>query len=76
MKLKLSKGEQMFSEKLVMDSIDNEWNVLVWASQRGIVKSNKSAVVKHFKQMKRYRIMMAVGCGCSLCLKAVSHLEV
>jgi hypothetical protein len=66
----------MFSEKLVMDSIDNEWSVLVWASQRGIVKSSKSAVVKHFKQLKRHRIAFAVGCGCSLCLKAVSHLEV
>jgi hypothetical protein len=66
----------MFSEKLVMDSIDNEWNVLAWASKRGIVKSSKREVVSHFKQAKRYRIMMAVGCGCSLCLSAVSHLEV
>jgi hypothetical protein len=66
----------MFSEDLILDELSREWSVLVWASQRGIVKSSKSAVVKHFKQMKRYRIMMAVGCGCSLCLKAVSHLEV
>lgn len=66
----------MFSEKLVMDSIDNEWRVLVWASKRGIVKSSKQAVVTHFKQAKRHRIAFAVGCGCSLCLQAVSHLEV
>jgi hypothetical protein len=66
----------MFSEKLVMDSIDNEWRVLVWASKRGIVKSSKREVVNHFKQKKRHRIAFAVGCGCSLCLKAVSHLEV
>ena len=66
----------MFSEKLIMDSIDNEWNVLVWASKRGIVKSSKREVVKHFKQIKRDRIAFAVGCGCSLCLSAVSHLEV
>lgn len=66
----------MFSENLVMDSIDNEWSVLAWASKRGIVKSSKREVIQHFKQAKRFRIMMAVGCGCSLCLSAVSHLEV
>jgi len=66
----------MFSEKLVMDSIENEWNVLAWASKRGIVKSSKREVVNHFKQAKRFRIAMAVSCGCSLCLSAVSHLEV
>jgi hypothetical protein len=66
----------MFSEQLVMDSIDNEWNVLVWASKRGIVKSSKREVITHFKKAKRHRIAFAVGCGCSLCLSAVSHLEV
>lgn len=66
----------MFSEKLIMDAIENEWNVLVWASKRGVVKSSKSEVVKHFKENKRHRIAFAVGCGCSLCLSAVSHLEV
>jgi hypothetical protein len=66
----------MFSEKLIMDSIDNEWSVLVWASKRGVVKSSKFEVVKHFKQAKRHRIAFAVSCGCSLCLKAVSHLQV
>ena len=66
----------MFTENLVMLSIDNEWNVLAWATQRGIFKTSKREVVNHFKQAKRYRIAMAVGCGCSLCLKAVSHLKV
>ncbi len=66
----------MFTENLVMLSIDNEWNVLAWASQRGIFKTSKREVVNHFKQAKRHRIAFAVGCGCSLCLKAVSHLEV
>lgn len=66
----------MFSESMIIDEINKDWNVLVWTSARGIVKSNRREIIKHLKSNKQHRIAFAVGCGCSLCLKAVSHLEV
>ena len=66
----------MFSESLVLDEISKEWNVLVWAASRGVVKSNRRAIIQHLKSNKQHRIANAVVCGCSPCLKAVSHLEV
>ncbi len=66
----------MLSESLIMDEINKDWNVLVWSASRGIVKSNRRDIIKHLKSNKQHRVAFAVGCGCSLCLKAVSHLQV
>ena len=64
----------MFSEDLMLDAVSREWNVLVWASQRGVVAESQSAVVKHFDRANRKRVANAVRCGCRLCLRAVEHL--
>lgn len=66
----------MFSEDLMMQEIDKEWNAIAWAAKRDLVKSSKKELVKHLMKSKQFRVAMAVNCGCSLCLNAVSHLSV
>jgi hypothetical protein len=70
------KDNVMFNESMIIDEISKEWDVLVWAAARGVVKSNRRAVINHLKSNKQHRIANAVTCGCKLCLRAVSHLEV
>ena len=64
----------MFSEDLILESVSHEWNVLAWASKRGVVGESQSAIVKHFDRANRKRVANAVRCGCRLCLQAVEHL--
>ncbi len=64
----------MFSEDLVLEAVAQEWNVLAWASKRGVAGESQSAIVKHFDRANRKRVANAIRCGCLLCLKAVEHL--
>lgn len=64
----------MFSEDLIMDEIDIEWGALAWGAERGVVKSSKQELVRHFYHLDRKRVANAIRCGCKLCLNAVSHL--